>query len=248
MFTNIFKRSDGTECVVRTVKGEDGEPLFVLADVAKALGYKQTSYAKKHLRDSQYNIADRDVSSDLGFRVGRLPLLVTEGGVYRLIMKSEAPDADAFQDWVTDEVLPSIRKTGSYQTDDPLAAFPDYVRDAFLRMAEENKVLKVEVQELTEEVAELSPLAEKFKEFTDSSDSASCRDVSRLLNMPERQFTGLLRKWGWIEKWGTAATAKSRTHGWMVNKVITAKYGARPVQGRITSKGFETLTKKVSAV
>ena len=247
MFTNIFKRSDGTESKVRVVKGEDGEPLFVLADVAKALGYSGGSKPKKHLRDSQFRVPERHTYPELAGR-GSMPTLITEGGVYRLIMKSEAPDADAFQDWVTDEVLPSIRKTGSYQTDDPLAAFPDYVRDAFLRMAEENKVLKVEVQELTEEVAELSPLAEKFKEFTDSSDSASCRDVSRLLNMPERQFTGLLREWGWIEKWGTAATAKSRTHGWMVNKVITAKYGARPVQGRITSKGFETLTKKVSAV
>lgn len=243
MFSNIFKRSDGTEFEIRVSKDEVGEPWFVAVDVCRALSIGNSRQALSYLDEDEKGVTSNDTPGG-DQRVST----VNEPGLYSLILRSRKPEAKAFKRWVTHEVLPSIRKTGSYQTDDPLAAFPDYVRDAFVRMAEENKVLKVEVQELSEELEEVTPLAQQFKEFTDSEDSASCRDAARLLNLPERQFTGLLREWGWIEKWGTAATAKSRSAGWMVNKVVQAKYGARPVQGRLTGKGFETATQKISAV
>lgn len=106
---------DGND--VRVVVRDD-EPWFLLTDPAKVLGYRDAADAKRLLRDGQYNTLSSRIWSDLGGR-GRPPIIVTEGGLYRLIMRSDSPVADSFQDWVTDEVLPAIRKTGKYDRFDP---------------------------------------------------------------------------------------------------------------------------------
>lgn len=97
---------------VRTVL-INGEPHFVLTDAAKILNYRDAEKAARLLRDSQLSTLPEGTWRDLGGR-GSAPKIVTEGGLYRLIMRSNSPLADPFQDWVTDEVLPAIRRTGSY--------------------------------------------------------------------------------------------------------------------------------------
>lgn len=99
---------------VRVVK-IDGEPWFVAVDVCRALGYNRradgtvnTSQALKHLGAKEvtaYPIG--------GFR-GVPPKLISEAGMYRLVMRSDKPAARRFQDWVTGTVLPAIRKDGAY--------------------------------------------------------------------------------------------------------------------------------------
>lgn len=88
---------------------KNGEPWWVLADVAKTLGYRDAANAGRLLRENQRGTHK---TSTLGG--SQEVTIVTEGGLYRLIMKSRSPIADEFQDWVTDEVLPAIRKTGRY--------------------------------------------------------------------------------------------------------------------------------------
>ena len=89
----------------------DNEPWFVGKDVAYALGYKDTSDAlKKHI----------DEDDKLGRQIAdsgqnRMTYLINESGLYSLILSSKLPKAKEFKRWVTSEVLPSIRKTGSYQ-------------------------------------------------------------------------------------------------------------------------------------
>ncbi|GGW89356.1 putative antirepressor - phage associated [Streptomyces noursei] len=214
---------------------------FVAGDVCRALGL--SGQVTNHLR----KLPARHKGLNPIKTPGGVQQLncVSEPGMYSLIFRSDKPEAREFEAWVTEDVLPSIRKTGSYQTEDPMAAFPGYVRDAFMRMAEENKTLKVENAELHDTVSEQAPLVARFREFTDTEDSASSRDVARLLDLKERRFTGLMREWGWMEKLGTAATAKAREKGWMVNRVVEARYGARPVQGRVTSRGFEAIVRKL---
>ena len=98
---------------VRTVT-IDGEPWFVLADVAKILGYRDAEHAGRLLRDHQLNTLPEGIATELGQRGGRPPRIVTEGGLYRLVMRSNVALAESFQDWVTDDVLPAIRRTGDY--------------------------------------------------------------------------------------------------------------------------------------
>lgn len=98
----------------------DGEPWFVGKDVAEALGY---SNPRKALGD---HVDSEDKSDGVTIRdsIGReqQPTLINESGLYSLILGSKLPTAKRFKHWVTSEVLPSIRKTGSYQQVPPLTA------------------------------------------------------------------------------------------------------------------------------
>ena len=88
---------------------QDGEPWFIASDVAKALGYERPNDAVnthcKKVNKFSYGDSPR----------GAQPYnIIPESDVYRLIMRSNLPNAERFQDWVVEEVLPSIRKTGNY--------------------------------------------------------------------------------------------------------------------------------------
>ena len=87
----------------------DGKPYFVGTDVAKALGYNNPRDAvSRHCK----GVVKRDTPTSSGIQSMSY---INEGDLYRLIMKSKLPSAEKFESWVMDEVLPIIRKTGSYQ-------------------------------------------------------------------------------------------------------------------------------------
>lgn len=97
---------------IRVMTDNQGEPLFVLKDVCDALNLGNTS-----------RVADRLDSDDLTLSkvidnrgVQRETFLVSEAGLYEVIIRSDKPEAKAFRRWVTSEVLPSIRKHGMYAT------------------------------------------------------------------------------------------------------------------------------------
>jgi prophage antirepressor-like protein len=96
----------------------EGNPWFVGADIFRVL----FGTAEGHSR--RYNCLDDSESLkghpvELGLGAGREVMLVSESGLYKLAMRSQTPQARPFQDWVTKEVLPSIRKTGSFVTGQP---------------------------------------------------------------------------------------------------------------------------------
>lgn len=92
----------------------DGEPWLVGKDVAKALGYKEPSKAAREKVDPE----DRGVSKIDTPSVTQTMTIINESGLYSLVLSSKLPDAKKFKRWVTSEVLPAIRKTGSYQITD----------------------------------------------------------------------------------------------------------------------------------
>lgn len=93
---------------IRTIE-IDGKPYFVETDVAKALGY---SNPRKAILDHCKGVTKRGTPTSSGVQSMSY---INEGDLYRLIMKSKLPSAEKFESWVMDEVLPAIRKTGSYQ-------------------------------------------------------------------------------------------------------------------------------------
>lgn len=91
---------------------ENGEPLFVAKDVAVLLGYQNPTEAiATHCKSA--DIEKRYVAHLNGVGGTKLQV-IKEANLYRLIMRSKLQNAEKFQDWVVEEVLPSIRKTGSY--------------------------------------------------------------------------------------------------------------------------------------
>ena len=96
---------------VRTLS-MDGDPWFVGKDVATALGYaKPTDAVRKHV-DSE----DRGVSKTETPSGEQEVVIINESGLYSLILSSKLPNAKRFKRWVTSEVLPAIRKTGTYSS------------------------------------------------------------------------------------------------------------------------------------
>lgn len=103
----IFNNADFGD--VRTVE-KDGNIWFVGKDVAEALGYARTADAVKAHID-----ADDKGVCDLPTPGGRQETtIINESGLYSLVLSSKLPKAKAFKRWITSEVIPSIRKTGSY--------------------------------------------------------------------------------------------------------------------------------------
>lgn len=90
----------------------NGEPWFVGKDVAEMLGYKDTSDALKKHVDAEDKLTRQFADSGQN----RQMYIINESGLYSLILSSKLPTAKQFKRWVTNEVLPSIRKTGTYTT------------------------------------------------------------------------------------------------------------------------------------
>lgn len=119
------------ENLVRTVTIDD-EPWFVAVDVCRVLGIKQATRAVENLDDDEKGVSNTHTlggNQDLS--------IVSESGLYALIFRSRKPVAKKFRKWVTSEVLPSIRKTGSF-TSEPVSEvledvehrpFPDWPLD-----------------------------------------------------------------------------------------------------------------------
>lgn len=94
---------------IRTIE-KDGEPWFVGKDVAVVLGYGDTDQAlRKHIDDEDKLTRRFDGSGQ-----NRQMTIINESGLYSLVLSSKLPTAKQFKRWVTSEVIPSIRKTGSY--------------------------------------------------------------------------------------------------------------------------------------
>lgn len=107
----IFTNPDFGE--VRTIE-ENGAVMFCGSDVAKALGYSNPRDAiSRHCR----GVVKRDTPTESGMQEMSF---IPESDLYRLVFGSKLPTAERFTDWVTEEILPTIRKHGAYMTPDTL--------------------------------------------------------------------------------------------------------------------------------
>ncbi|RDU52953.1 hypothetical protein CQA40_06305 [Helicobacter sp. MIT 01-3238] len=91
------------------------EPYFIAMDIAKALDYSDAYQMTRRLDDDE--ISNRQIGGLGTSSGGRGITLINESGLYSAILGSNKPEAKTFKKWVTKEVLPSIRKTGTYQID-----------------------------------------------------------------------------------------------------------------------------------
>ena len=103
---------------IRVVE-RSGEPWFVAKDVCECLGLTDVSASCLRLDDDEKVVVQRSELSETFSESSNAPTmtLISESGLYTLIMRSNKPDAKAFRKWVTSDVLPSIRKHGFYGTD-----------------------------------------------------------------------------------------------------------------------------------
>lgn len=123
---------------VRTVNDEHGEPWFVATDVARILGYGDATHLTRRLDDDEKGL--RSVETPGGRQT---VTAITEAGLYAAILGSRVDGAKAFKRWVTHELLPEIRRTGSYaMPKDYPSALRALAAEAETRAALEAKVVE----------------------------------------------------------------------------------------------------------
>lgn len=233
---------------IRTLTEPDGAVLFCGSDVAKALGYFNAPDAlAKHCR----YIAKRDTphpqAPDKTIELSFIP----ESDIYRLVFRSKLPGAEKFTDWVTEEVLPSIRKHGAYMTPETLEKAmlnPDFLLKLAQRLKEEQERSKrlrdlAALQEV--EISIMQPKADYFDALVEKNLLTSLRETAKLLNIGEKDLIYWLTCKGYLyrAKGGKLLpTAERAKEGLFAVKEVRDKernwFG---VQTYVTPKGRETL-------
>lgn len=170
---------------IRTITEENGQILFCGNDAAKALGYTNTRDAlRRHCRYVVKHDVPHPQSLDRKLKMSFIP----EPDLYRLIIHSNLPAAQAFEKWVMEVVLPAIRKTGAYLTPQTLSevmAHPEKAAHLFH-----------ELKLLQDSMEEMRPKAEYYNALVDCNVLTNIRQTAKELRIPERLFTYLLEDMG----------------------------------------------------
>lgn len=161
----------------------DGEPVMVLADLCRVLDIRNGRDVGARLSDDQKGVAQIDTPGG-----PQQMTVVNEAGMYEVVIRSDKPEAAAFRRWLTTEVLPQIRRTGTYGT------APALTEDEIVHQALQITARKV--AELTERVAELEPKAEFYDEFMEADGTYSMLATSKMLGWGRNVMMRELRRDG----------------------------------------------------
>lgn len=137
----------------------DGNPWFMLSDVCRAIGYQSVEHASKLVReDALQKVQFTDSLNRVQFAN-----FISESGLYQFLTRARVPAVEPFQDWVFDQVLPTIRKTGQYQPQqiqapaDPLSQVL-MIGQALQTIAQQMQVQASEISSLKEQVSKVNYL------------------------------------------------------------------------------------------
>lgn len=207
---------------------ENGEPFFCASDVCKTLGYGNPSEAlRKHCVEG--GITKRETPTSSGVQS---MAYINEPNLYRLIARSKMPHAVKFQDWVFGEILPTIRKTGSYGK---VPALPSY-SEALRQLADsidKNAALQLENQKLTDKTATLETKIEADKhkvgfydDCADTTDLYLGTEVASRLNVKRPFFFNYCFNRGIIQRHNKRwmSTAKYRGKKWVFDVIKPFKH------------------------
>ena len=178
---------------IRTMTNEKGETFFVGKDVAEALGYKNTADAlTRHVEDEDKGVVKHDTLGG-----AQTMTIINESGLYSLILSSKLEQAKAFKRWVTSEVLPLIRQTGTYS------------------------LHRKQIESLHHQIEALEPKAEYCDEVLDSVSCLTTTQIAKELSMTVSDLTRLLEhrkvmykqsgQWMLYADYARKGYAKSRT-------------------------------------
>ena len=190
----IFNHADFGE--VRTIT-ENGNVLFCGGDVAKALGYQNPSRdVQRHCK----SIVSRCTTDSVGRQ--QEMLFIPESDLYRLVFRSKLPGAEKFTDWVTQEVLPSIRKHGAYMTPETLQAAilnPDYLLQVVTALKVETdrrKALEAENEQQRQLIADYEPKIQYVDMILSSTGTMAISQIAADYNMSARRLNKILHEAG----------------------------------------------------
>lgn len=198
MELQIFSNSEFGE--IRTITKDD-EPMFCLTDVCKALEISNVGNVKQRLSEKGIHTADTLTKGGM-----QKMTFISEANLYKTIFQSRKESAERFTEWVTSEVLPSIRKTGSYskplttseqirllaQGNTELTERVDKVEDKITSIEEETPLYGCEIEEVQKHVRK------KGIEVLGGKDSNAYKDGSIRSSVYSDIYKQLKREFGCV--------------------------------------------------
>lgn len=206
---------------IRTIE-ENGGVLFCGKDIAEALGYARPRDAiSDHTRGAvKRRILTNGGEQEMSF--------IPEGDVYRLIVHSKLPKAEEFESWVFDEVLPTIRKSGAYMTQETLEnalTDPDFLIQLATKLKEERERTRLLTEQnaiQSQQIAELQPKASYYDVVLHCPDLMSITKIAKDYGMSAIQMNSKLHELGvqykqgdvWLlyQKYAQYGYTSTRTH------------------------------------
>ena len=205
---------------VRTRLDEHGNPWFCLSDVCGILGITNNRNVLSRLSDPY--VCTMDIGVQTGFKADGTPAIqnvsltfINESNLYRVIMGSRKPEAKVFSDWICNEVIPMIRRTGAYMTPDTflqLQQDPNFIENMarqYVAALDQVKDLNSTVQFQQAKIDELQPAADKFYEWLNETEPRTIRAASHTIAIKGMGLINLFRYF--------------RKHGFVDNKNIAYK-------------------------
>ena len=185
---------------VRTVQ-LNNQPYWVLKDVCAVLGISNSRMTAERLEDDE--VSQTDIIDALGR--SQNTTVITESGLYAVILRSDKPNAKEFRKWVTSEVLPAIRKTGAYLTDEKaydITHNPQSLADLLMQAGEQLKQKEIIIQEM-------KPKALFADAVATANTSILIGDLAKLIkqnghNIGQKRLFEWLRNHGYLIKGGNS--------------------------------------------
>ncbi|MFR9240984.1 MAG: phage antirepressor [Clostridium baratii] len=222
----------------------NGQVLFNAKHVAECLDITDVNSSIRNFNKKQIIKLTNSKMHNMHFRKlhNTGENFLTESGVYKLIFKSHKKEAERFQDWVTDEVLPQIRKTGGYIPLDENMDDEEFMARA-LEIA--HRTLKKKEELLKQKDKELKEKNNFLNQISASSNSILVRDVAHLatkqnIKIGEKRLWNKLREWGLIQKGSTKPMQRALEQGLFEKTefVIQRNHGVETkYTTRVTGKG-----------
>jgi prophage antirepressor-like protein len=182
---------------IRTATNKAGEPLFCLSDLCKILDIKNPRDCKSRLNPKGVVTTDTPTSGGI-----QKMIFITESNFYKTVFQSRKPEAEYFTDWVTSEVLPSIRKTGGYmisKEDDT----PETIMARALLMAKDTMDRQRRQLELKEkQLQHQAPIVEYANKVLSSTSGHTPTVIASELNMSAVTLNRMLLKARFLRRTG----------------------------------------------
>lgn len=231
----------------------DGEPWFVASDLCSVLSIKNSRHAMSSLDTDEKGVV---ITDTLGG--AQRSSIVSESGMYSLVLRSRKDEAATFRRWVTKEVLPSIRRTGSYSVA-PAPVF-DWTNPAFQRQMLTTQLATLDRAEAAEtQLAIAAPKVAGYDSLMDASNTWSLKKAAHLL-CNEGFDTGQNKLFEWMRENGWVCLDNSPRQDKINAGFLQAKIYEEPVayhrngqpiyaepQSRVTPKGLDQLRKVLAA-
>ena len=223
---------------IRTVI-KNGEPMFCLADVCKALDISHVTDVKKRLKEN--GVGTTEVIDSMGRK--QQATFINEANLYKTIFQSRKDSAERFSDWVTSEVIPSIRKNGGYIANQENLTPEQIVANALI-------VAQNIISQKDRQIEQMKPKAEFFDAVADSKTAISMNEVSKVLGIKgygRNNLFEFLRSNGILDRWNVPYQ-RYIDCGWF--RVIEQKYSKNGEQCVSTKtlvyqKGVDAIRKKI---